>query len=129
MLDQLLSDEKNSIVSKIASSVGASPEQAGGFFEVIVSKIESLIGAGDLDMSALLKGDLSAISSKLNMSELGAILGGGEDKARLGLDTILAPLQSKLGADDAAGVIQSLTGAKGAGLGGALGGLGKKFGL
>ncbi len=130
MLDQLLSGEKDSIISAISSKAGASPEQAGGFLEVILSKIEGLIGAGDLDMASLLKGDLSAITSKLNLGELGAILGGGDDKAKAGIGALLGPLQDKLGGDDAAGLLEGLMGGKSSGgLGGALGGIGKKFGL
>ncbi len=126
MLAELLSDQKDGIVNAISSKAGATQEQAGGFLEVAISKIEDLVGAGKLDIASLLKGDVSALTSSLDLGMLGSILGGGEDKAKQGLGALMGPLQDKLGGGDAAGLIEGLTG-KGA-VGDTLGGLGKMFG-
>lgn len=128
MLGELLSGERDGIIGAITSKVGASEDQAGGFLDKAISMIEGLIGSGDLDIQSLLKGDLSALTSKLDLGSLGSMLGGGEDKAKQGIEALAGPLTSKLGeGGDAKDLLEKLTGGKG-GLGGALGGLGKMFG-
>ncbi len=128
MLSELLSGERDGIISAISSKVGASEGQAGGFLDKAISMIEGLIGSGDLDISSLLKGDLSALTSKLDLGSLGSMLGGGEDKAKQGLEALAGPLTSKLGeSSDAVGMLEKLAGGKG-GIGGAIGGIGKMFG-
>ena len=129
MLSELLSGERDGIISAITSNLGASQDQAGGFLDKALSMIEGLIGSSDLDIQALLKGDLSALTSKLDLGSLGSMLGGGEDKAKQGLEAIAGPLSSKLGeGGDAMDMLSKLAGGEG-GLGGALGGLGKKLGF
>jgi len=128
MLSELLSGERDGIISAITSKVGASEGQAGGFLDKAISMIEGLIGSGDLDIQSLLKGDLSALTSKLDLGSLGSMLGGGEDKAKQGIEALAGPLMGKLGeSEDAAGMLGKLVGGEG-GISGAIGSLGKMFG-
>ncbi len=126
MLEELLKGDMGDIVSDLSSKLGTSEDQAGGFIQKAIAMIENLLGKGDLDLSALMQGDLSAITSKLDLGSLGSMLGGGEAEGQKGVEALMGSLGDKLGGDDAAGMLEKLTG--GADLGDMLGGLGGMFG-
>ena len=81
MLDKLLADHKDELITAVTSKLGVGTDQAGTFIQKLLDMAQKLIGKGDLDLSALLKGDVGALKSKLNLDVLGSALGGGADKA------------------------------------------------
>lgn len=126
MLDKLLADHKDELIKAITTKLGVGTDQAGGFLTKLLDMAQKLIGKGDLDLAALLKGDLATLKNKLDLNALGGLLGGGKDKAEQGLAAVIGPLSQKLsslgGADD---LLKQIKG--GSGLLGKLGGmLGKK---
>lgn len=128
MLDKLLESNKDEFIGALMNKLGVSADQADGFLGSLLSKIQDLIGADKLDIADLLKGDVSLLKDKLNLEQLGSLLGGGSDKAEQGINAVMGPLTEKLGdlggADDLLG---KLTGGDGGGIAGALGGIfGKK---
>ncbi|MEM1071390.1 MAG: hypothetical protein AAGH71_01020 [Planctomycetota bacterium] len=129
MLDQLLKDHKDDLIAAVTSKLGVGTDQGGSFIQKLIEMVQDRLGAGDLELSALLSGDLSGIKDKLNLEALGGILGGGADKGEEGLAAVIGPLKDKLGelgnAEDLLGKITgSLGGSKGlGGLGDALGGM------
>ncbi|MCA9273192.1 MAG: hypothetical protein KDA31_09120 [Phycisphaerales bacterium] len=124
MLDKLLADHKDELITAVTSKLGVGTDQAGTFIQKLLDMAQKLIGKGDLDLSALLKGDVGALKSKLNLDVLGSALGGGADKAEQGLNAVIGPLSQKLGglggADD---LLAQITGGEGGGLLGKLGGM------
>ena len=130
MLQELLGGDAQGIISAISSKVGASEGQAGGFLEKALSMIEQAVASGKLDMDSLLKGDLSSLTSALDMGSLGQMLGGGEDKAQQGLDAMIGPLKDKLaGEGDLGAMLGNLTGQDGGqAVGDIMGKLGGMFG-
>ncbi len=130
MLQELLGGDVRSIISAISSKVGASEAQAGGFLDQALTMIEQAIASGKLDMDALLKGDLSSLTSALDMGSLGQLLGGGEGEAQQGLDAMIGPLKDKLaGQGDLSAMLGNLTGQDGGqAVGDLMGKLGGMFG-
>ncbi len=130
MIQELLGGDAKNIISAISSKVGASESQAGGFLDKAISMIEQAIASGKLDINTLLKGDLSALASSLDLGSLGNLLGGGEDKAKTGLEAMIGPLKDKLaGQGDLGAMLGNLTGQDGGqAVGDVLGKLGGMFG-
>ena len=125
MLDDLLKEHKDDLIGAITGKLGVNADQGGSFLNKLIEMLESKIGGGDLDLSALLSGDLGALKDKLNLDVLGSALGGGADKGEEGLSAVIGPLTDKLGGlGDAGDLLGKLTGGKGlGGLGDALGGM------
>ncbi|HED53574.1 MAG TPA: hypothetical protein ENJ00_05165 [Phycisphaerales bacterium] len=131
MLEQLLASHKDELLGALTSKLGVSSDQAGGFLSKLIGMIQSLIGDGKLDVQDLLKGDVSSLTGKLNMDELGGLLGGGKEQAEQGLSAVIGPLSEKIGGlGDAGDLLGKITGndsGGGGGIMGAIGGiLGKK---
>ena len=111
MLDKLLGNNKNELISALTGKLGVSEDQAGGFLGKLMPMIEGLIGDGKLDIQSLMKGDLSALKSGLDMNMLGGLLGGGKEKAEEGIDAIASPLSKQLDKlDDPMGMLGGLLG-------------------
>jgi hypothetical protein len=131
MLDQIIGDQRDNLVNMLSSKLGVSGDQAGGFLSKLLQKIEILMGEGKLDVESLLKGDLSSLKSNLDMDNLGALLGGGKEKAEQGIDAVSHPIAQQLDKlDDPMGMLGGLLGGSDsgdlmskakAGLGGLLG--------
>lgn len=96
MLDKLLEGQKDNLIGMLTSRLGVSGDQAGGFLNKLLPMIEGLIGKGKIDPSALLKGDVSSLTSALDLESLGSILGGGKEKAEQGVATVAGPIAEKL---------------------------------
>jgi hypothetical protein len=128
MLDKLLESNKDELLGLITSKLGVSSGQADGFLGRLLGMIQDLLGSGKLDVSDLLKGDISSLKGMLNLDELGGLLGGGTDKAEEGLGAVMGPITEKLGGlGDAGDLLGKITGGESDGIMGALGGiLGKK---
>lgn len=125
MLDDLLKDHKDDLINALTSKLGVSADQGGGFVQKLIDMVQDRIGSGDLDLSAVLSGDLGSLKSALDLDALGGLLGGGADKAEEGLGAVVGPLKDKLGGmGDAGDLLGQITGGKGlGGIGDALGGL------
>lgn len=131
MLDQLLSEHKDTLISALTSKLGVNEDQAGGFLGKVLPMIQGLFSEGKLDADALMKGDLSALKSNLDLGMLGGVLGGGKEKAEQGIDAIADPISKQLeNLDDPIGMLGDLLGGGGSddlmekakkGLGGLLG--------
>jgi len=117
MLEQLLSEHKDTLIKALTDKLGVSGDQAGGFLSKIFPMIQGLLGEGKLDAGDLLKGDFSALKSGLDLDMLGGLLGGGKEKGEQGIDAIAGPISEKLGdLDDAKGILGSLLGGDAGGL-------------
>lgn len=126
MLDQLLQgDMKDTILKALVAKLGVDESQAGSFLEKAVSMISGLISGDQLDPKALLGGDISALTSKLDMGSLAGVLGGDAGKADTGLRTIM----DQVSGDAAGGLLGKLGDAMGGGgdAGDALKGIAGKF--
>lgn len=122
MLDQLLQgDMKDTILKALVAKLGVDESQAGSFLEKAVSMISGLMQGGELDPTALLGGDISALTSKLDMGSLAGALGGDAGKADTGLRTLMDQVSG-----DAAGGLLGKLGDLGGG-GDALKGIAGKF--
>ncbi len=96
MLDQIMGDQRERLINMLSSKLGVSDDQAGGFLSKLLQKIEILMGEGKLDVDSLLKGDLSSLKSNLDLDNLGALLGGGREKAEQGIDAVSTPIAEQL---------------------------------
>ncbi|MEO1716613.1 MAG: hypothetical protein AAFR76_05830 [Planctomycetota bacterium] len=129
MLNDLLAEHKDDLIAAVMSKLGVNADQGGGFVNKLIEMVQDKVGSGDLDLSALLSGDLGSLKSALNLEVLGSALGGGADKGEEGLGAVIGPLKDKLGGMGDAGVLLgkttgSIGGGKGlGGLGDALGGM------
>lgn len=121
MIQELISDHMDEIVAAITSKLGVNSDQAGGFVTKAIGMIEGLVSKGDLDVKDLASGNLSALTSKLDMGSLGSLLGGGQEQATQGLETLMGPLTSKLSAGGAMDMLGKLAGGDKGGLGGMVG--------
>jgi hypothetical protein len=132
MLDQLLGASKSGIVSSLTSQLGLSPDQANGLIAKVVPMLEGLFKSGNVDVSKLMAGDFSGLTSKLDMASLTQLVGGDATKAKEGVTTIATGLAdaAKSSPDLVETLVGQLSGAGGAGgIAGAIsGGLGKLFG-
>lgn len=97
MLDQLLNEHKGTLINALTSKLGVNEDQAGGFLGKVLPMIQGLFSDGKLDAGALMKGDLSALKSNLDLGMLGGLLGGGKEKAEQGIDAIADPISKELG--------------------------------
>jgi Bacterial protein of unknown function (DUF937) len=140
MLDQLLSGSKSSIVSALSSQLGISAEQANGFIAKVVPMVEGLFKSGNLDVSKILAGDFSSLTSKLDISSLSQLVGGDAAKAKAGVNTVATGVVDALKQSGGSGGLDQLLGQLGGAAGGkdggglaggladAVGGIGKLFG-
>ncbi len=96
MLDQIIGDQRESLINLLSSKLGVSDDQAGAFLSKLLQKIEILMGEDKLDVDSLLKGDLSSLKSNLDLDNLGALLGGGNEKAEQGIEAVSAPIAEQL---------------------------------
>ncbi len=140
MLDQLLGGSKSSIVSALSSQLGISAEQANGFVAKVVPMFEGLLKSGNLDVSKLLAGDFSSLTSKLDISSLSQLVGGDMAKAHTGVNTVATGVVDALKQSGGSGAVNQLLGqfsgsagekaggGLASGLADAVGGLGKLFG-
>jgi hypothetical protein len=104
MLEQLLGGNQANLISTLSKTMGVSGNQAGGFLNQAIKMLEGLLGSGKIDPSALLKGDLAALTSKLDMKSLASLIGGDTAKAQQGLGAILGSLtQNKSGLESMLG--------------------------
>lgn len=128
MLDQLLSGDRSELVKKLTGVLGVDEAKAGSFLTKALDVIQKALSSGKLDPSALLSGNLSSITSNLDLGSLAGLLGGNEAKARDGLGAIIGPLASRLKEQGggAEGLLSQIGGEQ---AGGALKGIaGKLFG-
>ena len=124
MLEKLLSDHKDELITAVTSKLGVGTDQAGSFVQKLLQMAEKLIGEGKLDLAALMKGDLASLKSALNLDVLGSALGGGADTAEKGLGAVIGPLSEKLGGlDGADDLLKKITGGQSGGILGKLGGM------
>ncbi len=96
MLDQIVGEKKDELIKLLSSKLGVSDDQAGGFISKLMQKMEILLGEGKLDVDSLLKGDLSSLKSNLDLDNLGALLGGGKEKAEQGIDAVSTQIAEQL---------------------------------
>ncbi len=127
MLDQLLGGSRDSLVRTLSSQLGLNPDQAGGFLTKALAVIQSAIKSGKIDPAALLKGDPSALVSKLDLGSLSQMVGGQTGKAQTGVQTILAQIMSSAKSNPEASKLLSQLGGSGGGLVGALSGAASKM--
>ncbi|MEM7671064.1 MAG: hypothetical protein AAF317_18400 [Pseudomonadota bacterium] len=125
MLNQLLAEHKDDLIAAVMSKLGVGADQGGSFVQKLIEMAQSKIAGGEMDLSALLQGDMSSLKSALNLEVLGSALGGGAEKGEEGLSAVIGPLKDKLGGmGDAGDLLGKITGGKGlGGLGDALGGM------
>lgn len=127
MLDKLLEGQKDNLIGMLTSKLGVSGDQAGGFLSKLLPMIEGLLGKGDIDPSALLKGDISALKDGLDLDALGSALGGGKEKAEQGIETVAGPIAEQLnGLDNPMDMLKGVMGGDAEGL--LKKGIGKIFG-
>jgi hypothetical protein len=127
MLDKLLDGQKDNLIAMLTSKLGVSSDQAGGFLSKLLPMIEGVLGKGDIDAGALLKGDVSSLKSALDLDALGSALGGGKEKAEQGIETVAGPIAEQLnGLDDPMGMLKGALGGDAEGL--LKKGIGKIFG-
>ncbi len=96
MLDQIIGDKKDELVNMLSSKLGVSDDQAGGFLSKLMQKMEILLGEGKLDVNAIMNGDLTTLNSYLDLEKLGALLGGGKEKAEQGIEAVSTPIAEQL---------------------------------
>ncbi|MEO1533958.1 MAG: hypothetical protein AAFS11_00165 [Planctomycetota bacterium] len=127
MLKDLLAEHKEDLIAAVMSKLGVNADQGGGFVTKLIDMVQEKIGAGEIDLSALMQGDLGALKGALNLDVLGSALGGGADKAEEGLGAVIGPISEKLGGmGDAGDLLGKITGPLGGGKG--LGGIGDALG-
>jgi len=127
MLDKLLEGQKDNLIEMLTSKLGVTGDQAGGFLSKLMPMIEGLLGKGKLDADALIKGDVSSLTSALDLDSLGSALGGGKEKAQQGIETVAGPISEKLsGLDNPMDMLKEVMGGDAEGL--LKKGLGKIFG-
>jgi hypothetical protein len=111
MLDQIIGDRKDDLIKMLSSKLGVSDDQAGGFLSKLMQKIEILLGEGKLNASSLMNGELTSLKSYLDLDHLGALLGGGKEKAEQGIDAVSKPIAEQLDKlDDPMGMLGNLIG-------------------
>jgi hypothetical protein len=122
LIQDFLKGSGPELAKQLVSKCQFTDAQANGFLKGILDKVTKMIGAGQLDVNALLgSGGAKTLLSKLSAGDFAT---GGLDvkKAESGLKEIAGPLTAKLGqfAGNAEGLM-GLLGGKKEGLVGAAG--------
>lgn len=130
MLDQLLGGDKSALISSIASQLGIGKEQADGFIAKALASVQQAFASGKVDFDKLMKGDLSGLTSSMDLQSLSQFVGGDVKKAQGGVASVLESINKQLSAQGFdAESMSKLIGGGGGGIGQTLSGLaGKLFG-
>ncbi|MEL6796066.1 MAG: hypothetical protein AAFO89_04505, partial [Planctomycetota bacterium] len=63
MLNDLLAEHKDDLIAAVMSKLGVNADQGGGFINKLIEMVQDKVGSGDLDLSALLSGDLGSLKT------------------------------------------------------------------
>jgi hypothetical protein len=131
MLDQILSQAKPMILSKLSGATGLTGGAADSFIAKVGGLLTGVLSSGKFDIASLLSGaggaaaGVQGLVNQLNLGDLAGMVGGSTQKAQAGATAVVGGLMDHLKANPASAesLISQIAGQGGGGLLGKLGGM------